>query len=110
MGPFAFGGGFPPAAPAVRMSACEVPFVDCVLVDAPSISLAIAGSEARSSFLGFFRRAKADACAEACLAASAAGSSFTSAYSLCILEATSAFCARSRGEGLRIAAGGWEEF
>lgn len=50
--------------------------------------LANLGSEGCSSDFGFFLLAIADDCADACLAAKAAGSSLTWAYSECIRDAT----------------------
>ena len=86
--------------PFERMSAVDDgPFVGlCDCAETPSIILAIFGSDACSSVLGFFLRAIAEACAFACFAASAAGSSWTSAYSVCILDDTLARCALSEGE------------
>lgn len=102
VGPFAFGGAFEPAVPLILVSAVDVPFVCCADffdVDASSIILAMAGSLACSSVLGFFLRAAMPAAAFACFWASAAGSSLTSSYSLRIRDATLAFCALSYGEG-----------
>ena len=77
----------------------EDPFACGCAEFAASIILTILGSDACSSVFAFFLRAASPACAFACFCASAAGSSFTSAYSFRIRAATLACCARSAGDG-----------